>query len=160
MILGEKVKQLIESQGYSVNRMAKKIGAAPTYMYKIVKMESINTKYLEKISLVLKIPITAFFEDLEATNEQKNGLISQADKEKFGISDLEQIKFLNYAIEALKKLVEIKEEELEDAKYQLEEIMKFVGPGFEKLYPHFDKKELEKLKYRLLKHKLINPVVL
>ena len=160
MILGERVKRLIEAHGYSVNNMAKQIGVANTYMYKIVKMESIDTKYLEKISLVLKIPITAFFEDPETSNEQKTGLITQADKEKFGISDPEQIKFLNYAIEALKKLVEIKEEELEVTKYQLEEIVKFVGPGFEKLYPHFDKKELEELKYRLLKHKLINPVVL
>jgi transcriptional regulator with XRE-family HTH domain len=61
MILGEKIKSLIKSRGYSATQMADKIGITNPYMYKIFKMESVDTKYLNKIAEVLDLPVTIFF---------------------------------------------------------------------------------------------------
>jgi len=159
MVLGEKVKKLIETNGYSVNKMAKEIGIANTYMYKIVKMESIDTKYLVKIASVLNIPVTAFFAEDEVFKGDSSSMLKNMEPTKNESGELNEILNLNSTIEVLKKFIQFQGEEIEDLKYELEEIMKLAGPDFKNLESYFDKKELEDLRSKLLRIRLRNVVV-
>jgi len=159
MILGERVKKLIEAHGYSINSMAKQIGIANTFMYKIVKMESVHTKYLEKIASALNIPIKVFFEE-EAFAGDTSSMLSYIDDAKKESTELAQNFTLQETIDVLLKFIKKNEAEHINTKDQLEEIMKIVGPDFKKLEPYFDKKELEVLRSKLLDIRLRNPTVL
>jgi len=142
MILGERVKQVIESHGYSVNKMAKQIGVVNTYMYKIVKMESIDTKYLEKIAKTLDVPVTTFFE-------------------KANIPDLLYDNESNYEMELMRdhlidhnlasKLILKLEEENSRLKAKLDAIMKLLKPALDSKHGYISNEELMKLRMKLLK---------
>jgi transcriptional regulator with XRE-family HTH domain len=63
MIIGERIKQMVRVSEFSAAQMAEKIGITNPYMYKIFKMESVDTKYLNKIAEILKVPVTDFFKE-------------------------------------------------------------------------------------------------
>ena len=69
MHIGLKIKQLVELKKISPQELARKIGKkSKQSIYDYYKKESIDTAVLQKIADALEIPITAFFEDSENTN--------------------------------------------------------------------------------------------
>jgi len=164
MLIGEKIKHLIKFHGHSATEMAEQIGITNPYLYKMFKMESVDTKYLERIAKVLKIPITTFFEDEETFGETGTIPLNQHSQLQTEVHEPSTIHYLIDTIEAQKKLINILEEDLTDKANQLEIIHNFLGPYFEKLEPYFKKEELRapnielaKIRLKRMKIRRMNP---
>jgi len=61
--IGERVKKLINKSPFSINDVAIKIGTSNQNLYKILRKDSIESRYLEQIADVLNISIMQFFVD-------------------------------------------------------------------------------------------------
>ena len=107
MILGERIKVLIKNHGYSATQMAEKIGITNPYIYKIFKMESVDTKYLNKIADVLKVPVQIFFMD-DKLEENANPDLSGP------VLDISE--YLKETIKAQSKLIKQLEENIDNLK--------------------------------------------
>ena len=63
--IGEIVSDLIKKSNLSVNEIAEKIGMTNQNLYKILKKDTIESKYLIHFSKILNVDISIFFKDLE-----------------------------------------------------------------------------------------------
>lgn len=63
MILGERLKQAIESSGFSNELIASKIGMSATNLYRLFKKETFEIKYLVQIAEFLQLPLSYFLND-------------------------------------------------------------------------------------------------
>jgi DNA-binding Xre family transcriptional regulator len=62
MLIGEKIKRAIDKSDYDPNKVAAAISMSTANLYRIFKRDSVETKYLEKICHLLKLPIVFFLE--------------------------------------------------------------------------------------------------
>lgn len=81
-MIGEKIKSLIKTSGMSISEVARRIGTTYPNLNKILKKESVDTKYLVKIGEVLNISMNSFFLE-ESITERNNHILvlSHARKE-------------------------------------------------------------------------------
>ncbi len=63
MLLGAKIKSLIDISGQSVNETADKLGMSHQNLYNMFKKESVDTKYLVMLSRMFGVPMSYFFDD-------------------------------------------------------------------------------------------------
>lgn len=138
--IGETVKKFIEDSKFSVNDIAEKIGTSNQNLYKILKKDSIETKYLEQIADVLQINIINFF----ITEEERVEIEEQEKKDRKEYLD-EAIKTFGQFYGFL-KFTELLD--LEKAKPVIEEIVGeaiivecFRMQDLWKYFGHFDNKE-------------------
>jgi transcriptional regulator with XRE-family HTH domain len=59
--LGERAKNLIDKSNLSLIQISKELGTSPQNLYKTLSKENFDTKYILKLSTILKIPIVSFF---------------------------------------------------------------------------------------------------
>ena len=71
-MIGEKIKKIIEKSEFSVSDIAQKIGTTNQNLYYILKKDSIESKYLEKIAAILNVPVCSFFENKDSQKEAKD----------------------------------------------------------------------------------------
>jgi transcriptional regulator with XRE-family HTH domain len=69
MTVGEKIKKAIERAGTDPIKVAANIDMSTANLYRIFKRDSVETKYLVKLSELLNVPLSYFYEE-EATLEQ------------------------------------------------------------------------------------------
>jgi phage repressor protein C with HTH and peptisase S24 domain len=74
MIIGERIKQVINQSNMEVNRVAIALDMSPQNLYKIFKKDSCESKYLEKLSELTNTPIKYFFGD-----KWDNALVNQSE---------------------------------------------------------------------------------
>ena len=78
MKIGKKVKMLMLKKGLTYEQVAKQTGLSKTTIYLTVNdKQEIKVSVLEKISIVLNVPIAVFF-----TNEDLSSKTNQNDLEK------------------------------------------------------------------------------
>lgn len=63
MIVGEKIKKLIELSGKSVKEVADEIGMTNQNLYKILKKDSVESQLLTLFANKFDVPITYFFDN-------------------------------------------------------------------------------------------------
>lgn len=62
-MLGNKLKQAIESSAYSTEDIAAMIDMSSANLYRLYKKDSFEIKYLQQIAEILKLPISYFFDE-------------------------------------------------------------------------------------------------
>jgi DNA-binding Xre family transcriptional regulator len=65
-MVGNKIRQLIESQGQMPKtEVADKMGISATNLHLLMKKESVETKYLESLSKIFDVPVSYFFDEAQ-----------------------------------------------------------------------------------------------
>ncbi len=105
--IGEKIKRAIKQSPFTISEVAKTIGISNQNLYKIFKRDSVESKYIKKLSDLLNIPQSYFY------NNQNDGekIVFENTKENNGL--LLKLKNEN---EQLKTKVKELSEQLEDKK--------------------------------------------
>jgi transcriptional regulator with XRE-family HTH domain len=62
LVLKQKVKELLDQREMTVKEFCSQVGISNPALYKMYKRNSIDTKYLERMATVLKVPISTFFD--------------------------------------------------------------------------------------------------
>lgn len=72
-MIGQRVKQLRAEKGWSLNELAERAGVAKSYLSSIERDIQSNPSihFLEKISVVLDVPIQTFFQPQPRIDEQE-----------------------------------------------------------------------------------------
>lgn len=129
MKIGEKIRQAIVNSPYTVTEIAEKLGTSNQNLYKIFKKDSVDSKYLEGISKLLKLNISFFFENTEdsspnlPTDEEKriltnlknevDSLIQKNNLQEEMMSNLKkQVSILKIQIEDKEKIIDLLEEKI------------------------------------------------
>jgi len=94
-----KIKKLLESKEISASRFCKKIGVTESGYTYMIKNESMKLKTLYKISEVLQVPVSYFFDESEVSNVGSGPDVS--------------LQVLKKENEGLKKEIELKNEIIE-----------------------------------------------
>ena len=76
MHIGEKIKDIIDSNEVNVTDFAKKINRSREYVYTIFKKEEMDTGLLKQIARALSVPVVCFFEEEEVYENNQIGKIS------------------------------------------------------------------------------------
>lgn len=76
MHIGEKIKDIIDSNEVNVTDFAKKINRSREYVYTIFKKEEMDTGLLKQIAKALSVPVVCFFEEEEVYENNQIGKIS------------------------------------------------------------------------------------
>jgi len=105
MIIGEKIKQLIDKSGFSVPEIAKKFNMSEQNLYQMLKKDSISTKHLLEFSKFIKVPVGYFF-DKEGQDQARIGVGGRAD----GAGECVDCKVKDEKIAELQALLEKAEE--------------------------------------------------
>ena len=64
--IGAKIKSLITNSNLSVKEISEKMGISSPNIYRLYERESVETKYLVRLSEIFEIPISYFFSDVDA----------------------------------------------------------------------------------------------
>ncbi|PKP48107.1 MAG: hypothetical protein CVT94_09460 [Bacteroidetes bacterium HGW-Bacteroidetes-11] len=107
--VGSRMKVLINNSNLSVKEISEKMGISPPNIYRLYERESVETKYLVKLSEIFEIPISYFFSDID-TRELESEIIGI--KRKLELKE-EEVISLKEKNEMLGKLLELKEAQLE-----------------------------------------------
>jgi len=106
--IGTKIKDLINSSNLSVKEVSEKMGISPPNIYRIYERESVETKYLVKLTEIFGIPISYFFDDVDSKKlESEISNLKKMLELKEG-----EIKSLKEKIEMLGKLLDLSESQL------------------------------------------------
>lgn len=110
-MIGQRIKECIEKSRYSLPEVAQKLGTTTQNMYKIFSKESVQTNILEKLSAVLDIPVTGFFEEKLTVDMECSEKIEKLSKEneelKIKINDLlSQIRYMHRDLEDKRNLID------------------------------------------------------
>jgi len=78
MLIGEKIKKAIERTSLDPVKVAAAINMSTANLYRIFKRDSVETKYLLRLSSLLNIPLSYFYEDSQTIDNfvNQNGEIS------------------------------------------------------------------------------------
>lgn len=76
MHIGEKIKDIIDSNEVNVTDFAKKINRSREYVYTIFKKEEMDTGLLKQIARALSVPVVCFFDEEVVCENNKIGKIS------------------------------------------------------------------------------------
>jgi transcriptional regulator with XRE-family HTH domain len=71
-MIGEKIKNLVKSSSKPKEDVASFIGVSVSNLYELYKKNSVETKYVEKLSEFFDVPIMYFFSDSENLVTKKN----------------------------------------------------------------------------------------
>lgn len=71
-MIGEKIKNLVKSGSKPKEDVASFIGVSVSNLYELYKKNSVETKYVEKLSEFFDVPIMYFFSDSENLVTKKN----------------------------------------------------------------------------------------
>lgn len=63
MLIGERIKKAIEKSGWDPNKVAAAINMSTANLYRIFKRDSVETKYLQKLSDLLGVPLSYFMDE-------------------------------------------------------------------------------------------------
>lgn len=89
-MIGQRIKEIIEKSGYSVNEVAEKAGVSGQNLYKIFQKDSIQTNLLIKLATILDKPVTAFLVDeLGENNLNLENCLNEVDSLKREVQRLE-----------------------------------------------------------------------
>lgn len=106
--LGKKIKQISENKGVAVKALAEGIGLTEQQVYRIFKQNHLSTDTLEKISQVLDVPISIFFQEFSTDDllivrgGTGLGKVAILERIKRNISDSENNQFFLRQIEDLR----------------------------------------------------------
>jgi len=64
--IGSKIKELIQDSKYSVKEISEKLGISSPNIYRLYERESMETKYLVKLSEIFNVPVGYFFSDKDS----------------------------------------------------------------------------------------------
>lgn len=108
--VGEKIRRIRESKGFSRERVADELNITHGAYSKIERGESDpNTQRLEQIAKILKVNITDFFEDA--------ALSFKEDSSKYGYATKTEVENLSRLVNSLVKEIEKLREELPKVKH-------------------------------------------
>lgn len=104
--IGKKIKQLADKKNLSVQEIAYRVGKTTTAIYDIYRKENINTDILNKMSSVLGVPMSYWFE--EDINHRKI-----PDDNKLGSTKPDQLYILiDKVIDELKNQLKEKDDQI------------------------------------------------
>jgi len=108
--IGNKIKKLVDEKNLTIQELAYKTGKSTTAIYDIFRKKDIHTEILTKISIVLGVPVTFWFEDnpeLTKENLEFNNPVISDNTSKVLIDQLKikdrQIDFLQQLVNDLRK---------------------------------------------------------
>ncbi len=108
--VGEKIRRIRESKGFSRDTVADEIGITHGAYSKIERGESDpNTQRLEQIAKILKVGISDFFEDASSWLKEDSG--------KYGYATKTEVENLSRLVNALVKEIEKLRSELTEVKH-------------------------------------------
>lgn len=107
--VGSRIKELIINSNLSVKEISEKLGISSPNIYRLYERDSVETRYLVKLSEIFNIPISYFFGDVDSRELESeiNGF-----KRKLELKEEELIS-LKEKNEMLGKLLELKETQLQ-----------------------------------------------
>lgn len=120
-----KLKSLIKDRGLTLLKVSSGIGLTETGFYQAIKNNTLKVRDLEKISKILELPVSSFFEE-PPTMIIQNGNINLNGKNTGSITVSEakhEIEVLNKEIVNLKEIISGMKREL-DLKDQIIDLMK------------------------------------
>jgi transcriptional regulator with XRE-family HTH domain len=59
--VGKKIKSVISEKKFSAKDVAMQLGVSYQHLYRIFASESVESRYLESLSEILKVPVSVFF---------------------------------------------------------------------------------------------------
>lgn len=128
--IGLKIKELVEKKNCNISQLATEINISRAHIYKLFDKESIESRILEALARFFEIPVSYFFEEGKEEKKFKskdNANHVKEAKEEYGVM-LESYKVAMEALQsendALKKLLNIKDEQVEMLKKRVEELEK------------------------------------
>ncbi len=130
----DRLKKIAKKKGFTVKKMMEEIGRSEPNFYRWVKRNSLEVSDLEKISLLLQVPIAYFFESADnidkandiSFNYQRlkgdNNILSNGkEKKDIAIAKLRsQLEFFTYRAESCESIIKEKERVIESLNAQIE----------------------------------------
>ncbi len=130
----DRLKKIAKKKGFTVKKMMEEIGRSELNFYRWVKRNSLEVSDLEKISLLLQVPIAYFFESADnidkandiSFNYQRlkgdNNILSNGkEKKDIAIAKLRsQLEFFTYRAESCESIIKEKERVIESLNAQIE----------------------------------------
>ena len=108
--VGEKIRRIRESKGFSRETVADEIGITHGAYSKIERGESDpNTQRLEQIAKILKVSVTDFFEDAATSFKEDSG--------KYGYATKTEVENLGKLVNTILKEIEKLRDELPKTKH-------------------------------------------
>ena len=68
MNIGLKIKELASKENLEISAIAEKLGKSKQAVYDMLSKQDLNTSVLRELSVILKVPITAFFQENDDLN--------------------------------------------------------------------------------------------
>lgn len=72
MNIGLKIKELASKENLEIPAIAEKLGKSKQAVYDMLSKQDLNTSILRELSVILKVPITAFFQESEDFNSDNS----------------------------------------------------------------------------------------
>ena len=88
MNIGLKIKELASKENLEIPAIAKKLGKSKQAVYDMLSKQDLNTSVLRELSVILKVPITAFFQE----NDDLNPGNSIQEKLELAYQEIEKLK--------------------------------------------------------------------
>lgn len=118
---GEKLKELIAKKGISIEDFAANIDVSVSSVFKYYNKENFDSELLEKFCSILDVPVTFFFDDKYAMNENsaiingngnsvvagKNNIMELSSCQSELEKSYNEIKHLNEILSAKDKIIEV-----------------------------------------------------
>lgn len=88
MHIGLRIKELASKENLEIPVLAEKLGRSKQAVYDMLSKQDLNTSVLRELSIILKVPITAFFQENDDINSDK----SVQEKLEFAYKEIERLK--------------------------------------------------------------------
>jgi transcriptional regulator with XRE-family HTH domain len=88
MHIGLRIKELASKENLEIPVLAEKLGRSKQAVYDMLSKQDLNTSVLRELSTILKVPITAFFQENDDINSDK----SVQEKLEFAHKEIERLK--------------------------------------------------------------------
>ena len=88
MNIGLKIKELASKENLEIPAIAEKLGKSKQAVYDMLSKQDLNTSVLRELSVILKVPITAFFQE----NDDLNPGNSIQEKLELAYQEIEKLK--------------------------------------------------------------------
>lgn len=88
MHIGLRIKELASKENLEIPVLAEKLGRSKQAVYDMLSKQDLNTSVLRELSTILKVPITAFFQENDDINSDK----SVQEKLEFAYKEIERLK--------------------------------------------------------------------
>ena len=88
MNIGLKIRELASKENLEIPAIAEKLGKSKQAVYDMLSKQDLNTSVLRELSVILKVPITAFFQE----NDDLNPGNSIQEKLELAYQEIEKLK--------------------------------------------------------------------